>query len=372
MRIRFRPLLAVVVLILGGVVAFKFFSRRPAITSAVDVSLGEVTPVDKPKNCPPGFILVAGSVLYHTADFCVMKYDAKCANVSDLSRGLEPKAGSKCTHEGTYKNNSPECYCTGSRQVISTASGFPITYIAEADNSANNAIKYCQNQGWHLITNEEWMTIARNVEKVPENWCDKNGTDCGFTPGTKGKILVNGHNDNSSRALVAADDNQPCFGTTTDGSNRCGGKSSQKRTLTLSNGEVIWDFAGNVWQWIDIEVLRRDQPRSLVGGRLGKGWVWSEFAPGGLKNSIIDNGRGPKLGYDAFRPSNPSWNSSNGVGRIFHYNGAKADDMTTDTFIRGGNWRHGYDSGAFTVHMSPVDNKENIDDVGFRCASALN
>ena len=24
---------------------------------------------------------------------------------------------------------------------------------------------------------------------------------------------------------------------------------SQKRTHTLSNGEVIWDMAGNVWEW---------------------------------------------------------------------------------------------------------------------------
>lgn len=324
-----------------------------------------------PSKCPIGFILVPGSQLYKTTDFCVMKYDAKCANTSDLTKGLEPKTGSKCTNKGTYKNNSSACFCTGSRQIVSTASGFPVTYIAETDSTPNNAKNYCQKQGWHLINNNEWMTIARNVETVPGNWCDKNGTNCGNPPGTKGKILSNGHNDNSSPALTAADDNQPCFGTTSDGSNLCGGDSSQKRTLALTNGEIIWDLAGNVWQWVDIQVKRSDQPQSRTNGVLDTGWKWSEFSPGGLKTVVTDNGKGSQLGYNSFRPSNPGWNSINGVGRVYHYSGLADNNATAYTFIRGGNWRHGYDSGAFTVHMSPVATKENIDDVGFRCVADL-
>ena len=27
--------------------------------------------------------------------------------------------------------------------------------------------------------------------------------------------------------------------------------NDQRRTRTLSNGSVIWDFGGNVWQWVD-------------------------------------------------------------------------------------------------------------------------
>jgi formylglycine-generating enzyme required for sulfatase activity len=212
------------------------------------------------------------------------------------------------------------------------------------------------------MTNNEWMTIARNVETVPANWCDKNGTNCGFTPGTKGKILANGHNDNSSVALVAGNDNQPCFGTTTDGSNQCGGPSSQKRTLTLTNGEVIWDLAGNVWQWVDAIILRQDQPQSFTNGILDQGWIWSEFAPGAKATVITHSDQGP---------SDLIWNSANGIGRIYHYSGVPDHNTTAYTFIRGGNWRHGYDSGAFTVHMSPVADKENIDDVGFRCTADL-
>lgn len=355
------------ILLVSGIALILVFTNRYSTKSPLTQV---VNPVPA-KKCPSGFILVPGNLKYKTNDFCVMKYDAKCADNSDLTKGLEPSAESECTNEGTYKNNSPTCYCSGSRQIVSTASGFPVTYIAETDNTPNNAINYCKSQGWHLINNNEWMTIARNVETVPANWCDKNGTNCGNIPGSEGKILANGHNDNSRQALVAGMDSEPCFGTTTDDSGLCGHPSSQKRTLTLTNNEIIWDFAGNVWQWVDIQVFRNDQPQSRTNGILDQGWIWSEFAKGGLKTVITDNGQGPNLGYDSFRPSNPDWNSNNGVGRIYHFSGKADNNTTAYTFIRGGNWRHGYDSGAFTVHMSPQATKENIDDVGFRCVVDL-
>lgn len=338
-----------------------------------------------PKLCPTGYVLVPGSDLYHTSDFCVMKYDAKCAIKNDLTQGLQPDGSSLCAGRskgvlnGTYANDGPGCSCVGDRQVVSTKSGFPITFIPESGGT-DNAQNYCQSIGAHLITNAEWMTIARNVEQVTANWCDPNGTGCGNPPGASGKVLANGHFDNLGEksasngnihgALIAADDDMPCFGTTTDGSNRCGGISSQKRTLTLSNGAVMWDFAGNVWQWVDIVVRRMDQPKSATKGKLDVGWTRSDFAPGSLPSVITDDGKGDLLGYDAFRPSNPSWNANNGVGRIYHYSGSNDTDTTLYTFIRGGNWRHGTDDGAFTVHMSPVPTKAHIDDVGFRCVTA--
>ncbi len=337
------------------------------------------------KNCPTGFILVPGDPTYKTADFCVMKYDAKCANKTDLTTGLQPISGA-CTGDGhgTYRNSGKGCACVGDKQVVSTKSGFPLAYLPESPSSANhqtldNAKAYCQGIGGHLITNPEWMTIARNVEKVPANWCDKNGTNCGATPGAPGKILANGHNDGhnerlagvtTNAALIASDDNQPCYGTTTDGSNQCGGVSSQKRTLTLSNNQVMWDLAGNVWSWVDATVLRKDQPQSTTAGLPEHGWSWSEFNVGGLKDTIItSNGKGPALGYDSFRPSNPAWTATQGVGRIYHYSKPNDTDTTAYTFIRGGTFQHGYDSGAFSIHLSPTADKTQINDVGFRCVT---
>lgn len=300
------------------------------------------------KECGIGYILVPGNNEFVTSDFCVMKYTAKCSNTNP-----------ECvTNQGVYKNDKKGCECVGKYKIVSTPVGSPITYIPEDDKSNNSAIKYCQNAGGHLITNNEWMTIARNVEQVKDNWCDKNGTNCGHKPGEDGKILSNGHNDSiPNRALESGQDDQPCFGTTSDNSNVCGGKSSQKRTLKLNNGEIIWDLAGNVWQWIDFKIERRNQPLSNnPSNKYGK-WVWEEFQ---------------SVDYDPLiMPNNPDWSSKQGVGRIFHYSYLGDTDNTIYTNIRGGNWRHGYDSGAFTSHFQPVPSKTGIDDVGFRCVTSL-
>jgi hypothetical protein len=383
-----KKLLSLVILLLLLIIAsgFIFLNNHKYNNPARVLPTITIAPQ---KSCPAGFVLVPGNKLYDTQNFCVMKYDAKCTDVSNPNLGLAPKSGNVCSglsvtggYAGVYKNNGQSCACTGSndKEIVSTKSGFPITYIAMSDNTQNNAKDYCQSRGWHLITNNEWMTIARNVEQVSANWCDKNGTNCGFAPGTKGKILANGHNDALNEtsasaggigALIAGNDSEPCFGTTTDGSNACGGKNSQKRTLNLSNGNIIWDFAGNVWQWVDTQVERKNEPESSSNGILDVGWIRSDFAPGSLPSIITDNGIGPDLGYDAIRPSNPVWNADNGVGRIYHYSDPNDKSTVLYSFIRGGNWRHFDDDGAFTVHMSPSANTENIDDVGFRCAASI-
>ena len=299
------------------------------------------------KICPSGYILVPGNTYFHTADFCVMKYDAKCTNT-------DPKC---VTYEGVYRNDAPGCSCNGTFSVVSTPNGAPITYIPEDNTSNGSAKKYCERAGGHLITNPEWMTIARNVEQVSNNWCNTDGTGCGNSPGTPGKILANGHNDSVPyRALQAGNDNQPCFGTTADGGNVCGKTSSQKRTLQVSSGNIIWDFAGNVWQWIDVTIPLKNEPLSLNPQSKFTQWVWEEFQ---------------SVPYDPNNmPSNPHWNSAQGVGRVFHYSYEGNTDPTLYTFIRAGNWRHGYDSGAFTYHEQPVPSKTRVDDVGFRCVTS--
>lgn len=356
------------------VLCFLFLNKKPSLQSHVQAQ-GSLRQLISNTTCPAGFIYVPGNSLYTTQGFCVMKYDAKCASTGNPNVGLQPAAGSTCVGDGVYNNSAIGCACRGNLTISSTKSGFPIAFIPENNGTQDDAVLYCQAKGWHVITNNEWMTIARNVEQVKDNWCNPNGTGCGFTPGTAGKILANGYNDfhnelsastTTHGGLIAGDDTQPCFGTTTDGSNTCGGTHSQKRTLTLSNGEVIWDFAGNVWQWVDFTLMRQDEPKSASYGKLDTGWKTSDFASGSHASVLIDNGKGP-LAYDVFRPSNPSWNANNGVGRVYHY--SSANDTSTDIYgvIRGGNWRHGYDDGAFTFHLSPPPSRM-ADDVGFRCA----
>lgn len=175
--------------------------------------------------CPTGYITVPGSVTYATNDFCVMKYEAK---IQGNDNGAQ-------TYSSTYV---PESRATGTPWVnISQTNA-----IAEAETACD---------GCHLISEAEWMTLAQNVLSVASNW----------SGGAVGSgYIYSGHNDNSpTSALVASTDD-------TDGYSGTGNTtgSNQKRTLTLTNGEVIWDMAGNV------EELTSGQMNGVQPGVIGE------------------------------------------------------------------------------------------------------
>ena len=155
--------------------------------------------------CPPNYVLVPALATYTTRDFCVMKYEAK--------------------NDG---------YGT----AVSNAAGAPWVNINRATSRSN-----CQalGLGYDMISNDQWQTIVRNIAGVASNW--SNGTV------TSGE-LNRGHTDNAPGSALAAvtDDNDPCNGT----GQGCSASiwNGQRRTHTLSNGNVIWDLSGNVWEWV--------------------------------------------------------------------------------------------------------------------------
>ena len=166
-------------------------------------SLTAVTP--EITNCPSGFIGVPALLPYTVRYFCVAKYE--------------------------MKNN-------GYGAAVSVATGTPWASINRA--TARSA---CQNlgAGFDMISNDQWQTIARNIAGVASNW----------NTGTVASGELNrGHSDNSPANSLAAstDDNDPCYGTEQTCSSSIW--DSQRRTHTLSNGNVIWDFAGNVQEWV--------------------------------------------------------------------------------------------------------------------------
>lgn len=339
--------------------------------------------------CPKGFIHVPGDPLYGTSDFCVMKYEAKCALTSDPTTGIQPAHADACSGEsggdyyGTYKNSGAGCACSSanSKQIVSVASGFPIAYIAQDDGTVNDSKSYCETNGWHLITNAEWMTIARNVERQGANWCDLNGANCGFSPGQSSKYLAAGHNDNvndpaaggdgNSAIIASTNDSYACYGTDTGATTCTNAGNQQKRTHALANGEVIWDLAGNVWEWTDNTVLRKDEPECQGEGCVVN-WQWSDFAVGSLTSYLLDNGQGASMGYDVIRPSNSSWNANQRVGRIYHYSNPSDTDTTVYAFLRGARWDSGSYAGVFALSLHSTPGYSGSGSVGFRCAVPVN
>ncbi|HEX9153338.1 MAG TPA: hypothetical protein VF809_00795 [Candidatus Saccharimonadales bacterium] len=285
-----------------------------SITGASLSVTGTVAAASYSKTCPTGYVLVPGNAKFGTGDFCVMKYEAKD---------------------------------DGSGNAVSTAAGTP--YVSISQRTAQDKSLAA---GGHLISEAEWMTIATNALWQPANWCNLDGTSCGNAPGTAGKYLAAGHNDGTPNAALAAtsDDNDACYGTVTAGvSTACGAAGTQKRTLTLSNGSVIWDVPGNVGEWTDGWIIGGDQPTTT--------------SPGFVTREYTAITKWQALNYA--NPSNRGWDSSQRLGQIY------SDGTSTNTasygFLRGGSWYYDTIAGAFALLLANAPTVWDTD-IGFRVA----
>ena len=300
--------------------------------------------------CPENWVVVPGNQTYNTTDFCLMKYSAK-------NSGGTVTGSADINGDGSFLSNT---YSGGI--AVSTPTDQPWANISQTD--AITAAQTAQT-GSHLITEDEWMTIAHNILTQPANWCDSDGSNCGATPGTSGKVLASGHNDSVPNMPLEAstDDAQACFGTVTANVNTaCGADAStQKRTLTLSNGEVIWDLVGNVAHW--------------TTGTETQGNLPSYMGSGGPLEYNTDTGFGLNVPDDwgtlaytnpaVHNPAAASWGFANGVGILS--SDFSSGSPTVVAFSRGGTWDAGPFSGAFTLSLvlTPSD---SFPFLGFRAA----
>ena len=252
--------------------------------------------------CASGFIPVPGNSTLGTSDFCVMKYEAK--NVGGVA--------------------------------TSQAASSPWVNISQT-GAITTAQAACS--GCHLITEAEWMTIAANVLSVSSNWSG-GSVGSGF--------IYSGHNDgNPNNALVASSDNNDGFYGT---GNAQGNGTNQRRTLTLTNGEVIWDFAGNVMEWTNASITGA-QPSNGTAG-----YAWRQYAV------IVNWGNLPA----SSRPSSVgagSYTSSHGIGNIYSNN----DEAGARAFLRGGYWSIGSSAGVLSLFLGHSSSVSYID-MGFRVA----
>ncbi len=191
--------------------------------------------------------------------------------------------------------------------------------------------------GYHLITNVEWVTIARLAENDPTNWAD--GV-IGSTVASGGGLYrgnVNLPDSASCGSNVVLDGNTP-------GTN-CIVGSRNKRTLNIS-GQLIWDLVGNVWDWLNNTISAN------TGGNLGKSnWNSSQW---------------PTIsGYNYLKSTNYTYDTTYGIGEV--YTGGQSG-TTLYGFIRGGAWYSGFSlGGIFSIYLNAYPNLFNTD-VGFRCA----
>ena len=263
---------------------------------------------------PDNWVKVPGNSTFGTSDFYVMKYDAKCVGIGDNIPLTSPDTG----YHTLANNTTP---CTGpSYYVASAPAGFPIANI-----SHTTALSYCSSLGAHLLTNDEYMTIVTNAAAQGSNWY-------GGTVGTN--YMYSGHNDNApANALTAvSDDTQGYYGT----GNSSSSGPSQRRTYTLSNGSVVWDFAGNIWQHVQRSVNNvGDNTTSMVLPTRSDGianWNWGQYGA----TTIPTISWSTDVTQAMAAPPNSSWNFSQGMGQVYTY--GTGGNQGTSVFIRGAYW----------------------------------
>jgi hypothetical protein len=272
--------------------------------------------------CPNGYIPVVGNPVLSVSDFCVMKWEAKCATTIAGTTICSPSTGAP----------------SASKIAVSVASGTPWNNI-----TATDSLSACRNLNtingvtdkYDIISNAEWMTIARSIEATASNWVG--GVNTGY--------ISRGHTDNSPGSA--------CDGTVVNVQTNCTTLSTttpnQKRTHTLENGEVIWDIAGNVMEWTD---WVRETPnttfttvalanKAYVNADGGPVATVREFPP--LDRNINN---GDVMNVLTWQSNNPALSSSHGIGQ---YYASLAVDAAA---LRGGYWGD-WDgrSGVFALYL---------------------
>jgi len=250
--------------------------------------------VGKQLSCPAGYIGVPAMLPYTSKDFCVSKYEMK--NVDGYP--------------------------------ISHPDGLPWVNVTR-----NEARLICKSlgDGYSLISNAQWQTIARNIEQVGANWS-------GGQPGAG--QLNRGHSDLSPPFALPAglSDSLGCFGTGEECSKT--EWNLQKRTHLLSNGEVIWDFAGNVSEWLI------DDPRTF-----------GNFSPVRELNDCATFT--DYYHRELFCSSDHTLGRIHGIGVVFQ--------APTDALVRGGAWWNDGFEEAGVFFTLPLWSMEVSRDIGFRC-----
>lgn len=278
------------------------FSSSPVIGQVNFASVYGYTGI-QPTRCPPGFVPVPGSTLFNKPNgFCAMKYEAR------------QDAG-----------NVP----------VSTATGTPWLSVSWDDATAYSAnVASCT--GCHLMSDSEWLVIAHNVIAQTNNW---NGGIVGTG------YVYSGHNDGSPNSALTASTSDSAGYTGTGQSS-----GSQRRTLSLSNGEVIWDLAGNANEWSS------GSSSTQIGTSASAAWrQWNVITNG---NALSPN---PTPAYGT--PSASSWTTSQGIGGLY----ASNSTSVYGSHIRGGRWGNGANAGIFTFVQGNGTNQPDAF-VGFRVA----
>lgn len=282
---------------------YQGLTYRVTSTNAIPAAGSCVGILADGSTCPTNYVLIPGNTSFGTSEFCVMKYEAK--NVSGVA--------------------------------TSQAAGTPWVNITQT-TAITTAAAACT--GCRLMTDAEWMTIAANVLSVPTNWSG-NAVGSGY--------IYSGHSDSSpNNAIAASTDDSDGYNGTGNASGQTATTNamqgnSQRRTLTLTTGEVIWDLAGNVWEWTSSTIGAGQQPG--LSGDASFSWKqWNN--PSMLWNGLPATSRPSAISVAA-----GNYSSAQGIGQLY----SNRADSSLRGMMRGANWSSNANTGVLSLilHTAP-------------------
>ncbi len=276
--------------------------------------------------CPLGYLPIAANSDLSSESFCIMRYEAKCSSSLDGPSICSPSEGAP----------------SSSKIAISVAAGIPWMRI-----SAPQALTACQNLNalygvsgkFDLLSNQERMAVARSIEAESSNWTTDGGV----------RKINRGHSDRSPNA--------PCDGSFSNVDTNCstvGTNPYQKRTHTIS-GDVIWDFAGNVWEWTDWTIETPANSFSLASSTC-------PLALREIQDKMIECAG--DFGDPALAsPFDPLLTSTNNIGLIWG-----AQDGSRGGLHMGGSFREDeVEAGVYSFSLNTSSATNYSTNLGFRC-----
>jgi hypothetical protein len=244
--------------------------------------------------CPEDYILVPGRNENMTKDFCVMKFQARPWNDKNQNELIDSDEifmdGYDTKGFAHEPKNAKTNWGIDNYLPTSVSEGLPWMFmsrgeIQEGGQVTDGAIKACRNLNmkfkrsdglkFDLMNNNEWQTIAHDVEEQKENWVGEIiGEEC---------------------IKVGNTGNRPYKCSYIGGRPESGANPNAK--LVLSNGSEIYHFSGNLKHWIMDDNLNlspgtptymADLPGSQFGplkryacstkyGYCGFGYSWFNF-----------------------------------------------------------------------------------------------
>jgi hypothetical protein len=300
--------------------------------------------------CPDQYVKVPALAGFTNSDFCIAKYEMRAKNMSSQNLVLNGNNGGLPL---SVSEHTPE----------STPKGIPWIRINFADMlTACNSL----GTGYHLATGNEWISLIRNAENVNTNWSSgSSGTGYVYSGHSDGVIDTSNCPDGSPvtydglLVVSACDGTNAYVGTGNNSTDAWDSGKSQRRTMYLSNGETVWDIAGNVRDVIDL---------------IGNG---SSLYYTGYSTSSYANVNSPETinvfnGTTGATNLNINWLQSaltsldhlnNQIGQIY----LKSDIRSGIVMSRGGNFQKSNKPGLYAADLDQLATTQS-DSGGYRCS----